>query len=664
MTRVAVGGAAPRIRRFAGYPHGVSTQPHAGPTRVGDYTLITRLGEGGMGIVHLARGVDGRRVALKVLRDHVVGDREARARLAREVGSLSRVRSPWVAEILAADPWAEVPYVVTRYVPGLSLHDHVAEEGPVEDRDLLWLAGCLAEGIEAVHSAGVLHRDVKPSNVLMEGRTPILIDFGLARVAEDPRLTQTGWLLGTPGYLAPEILYGDEATPAADVHAWAATVAYAATGRSPYGRGPAMAIMDRARRGEHDLTGIDRPLADVLDAALSPEPLERPLLEELLAWLRPLSTRPTEPEVGPPVGGVLGGPAAPDADDFTLPLALAAQAGVVVPPVEAPAGAPGASVPVRPPGLAPPHAAETTPLTAGGTPEAAAAAPAVTVVGPADATPTLREPTPATPPPLPTRRMPDAGAASYPPPAPRAQPAPTPPTPAGPVGPLVGAGAPSDPGHTPGQPGAPDALTRMEHEWDQQYGLLEPPPTVGAAERVRRGVAVVAGSFVLGGAFAVAPWVTLIGIVVAVWLLRAGSLATSAVADRRSLRGRKWYDALGLAFSSPWHLLRAVTGTLVLTLWSAGLGLAAGLLCYAFALELPTTFLISGATLGVALWSGPGSTRFRSPIGRVLYPLTRAPGSWVLLCAALLIAGALLAMVAVGQGASWAPADGAPFGIG
>ncbi len=220
-----------------------------------------------------------------MLRPHIVGDDEARARLAREVSSLSRVRSPWVAEIVDADPWGEIPFVATRYVPGLSLHDLVQDEGPLSDADLRFLARGLAEGIASVHAVGVLHRDVKPSNVLIEGRTPILIDFGLARVADDPRLTHTGWLLGTPGYLAPEILDGDDATTASDVHSWAATVAFAGTGRPPFGRGPSMAIMDRVRRGQHDLDGLPDDLRRVVAAALDPDPRRRPATAELLDWL-------------------------------------------------------------------------------------------------------------------------------------------------------------------------------------------------------------------------------------------------------------------------------------------------------------------------------------------------------------------------------------------
>ncbi len=266
---------------------------------VGPYRLLAPIGEGGMGVVHLAQAPDGNRVALKVLRPHIVGDVEARERLAREVSSLKRISSPRIAEIIDADAHGEVPYVVTRYVPGLSLYHHVAEEGAITGGDLLHFTDCLAEALLAVHSVGVLHRDVKPTNVLMEGRSPVLIDFGLARVAEDPRLTQTGWLLGTPGYLAPEILYGDDASTASDVHALAATVVFAATGRPPYGKGPAMAIMDRVRRGEHDLSGIDEPLRQVLRDALAPDPLERPSLHELrvlVADARQAEAAPQPPE--------------------------------------------------------------------------------------------------------------------------------------------------------------------------------------------------------------------------------------------------------------------------------------------------------------------------------------------------------------------------------
>lgn len=537
-------------------------RPESGaPTRVGDYTLLTRLGEGGMGIVHLARGSDGRRVALKVLRPQVVGDDEARSRLAREVGSLTRVRSPWVAEMIAADPWAEIPYVVTRYVPGLSLHAHVAAEGTVEGPDLYWLAGCLGEGLAAVHDAGVLHRDVKPGNVLMEGRTPILIDFGLARVADDVRLTQTGWLLGTPGYLAPEILYGDDATPAADVHAWAATVAYAASGRAPYGRGPAMAIMDRTRRGQHDLSGIEQPLADVLALALHPDPLERPLLEELLAWLRPLSTRPDLPTTLPP--GALFTTPVEVPDDFTLPLALAGQ----------------------PPAPAPPP-------------------PPVTAV-------------------LPTEIVP---------------------------------------------PPPPTAMDRIEREWDQANGFdpdmpFAPQTRAPLPERFRRWTAVGLGAIALGAGFAAAPWVAATVVVLAVWLLRAGSLAASAVADRRSIRGIKWYDGLRLISTSPWHLVRAVTGSVVLVSWSAGLGLAAGLICYALALDVSSTLLACGVVLGVSLWSGPGGSRFRSPVARVLDPACRRALPWLFLCAALLAVAAALGLLVAGQGTAWIPWSSGPFGL-
>jgi hypothetical protein len=488
-----------------------------------------------MGVVHLARREGGDRVALKVLRPHIVGDEEARQRLAREVGSLSRVRSQWVAEIVDADPWAEVPYVATRYVPGLSLHDHVVEEGAVTGADLMWLASCLAEGIASVHAVGVLHRDVKPSNVLMEGRTPILIDFGLARVADDPRLTHTGWLLGTPGYLAPEILYGDDATAASDVHSWAATVAYAGTGHPPFGRGPSMAIMDRVRRGQFDLDGLPHDLRRVVAAALDPDPRQRPSLEQLLAWLRPLTTRPGDRRTPPPT-------AAPH-DPYTVPLALAAQA----------------------------------------------AADDQTDVWP---------------------------------------------------------------GHGTAEPHTL-ALTLYEPE-NQAISR------VSFGERLRRGSLLTGLALVAGAGCAAYPWITLALLLVVVWLLRSGSLAGSARDQRREYRGRKWYDGVQLLVAAPWHLVQSVPGTLVLALWSVGLAVAAGLVCYAVATGLALALFVCGTALTVSLWLGPGGSRVRGPVSRVVNPLAADPRRWVVALLLVLALAAGLGFRADLTGTAWTPADGRP----
>ncbi|WP_299038318.1 serine/threonine-protein kinase [uncultured Pseudokineococcus sp.] len=250
--------------------------------RLGPYRLVQQIGEGGMGVVHLALDPTDRAVAVKVLRPHIAGDPSARERLRREVAVLQRVRHRLVAEVLDADPDGPQPYVVTQFVPGRSLEEHVREEGPLAPAALARLADGLGQALAAVHDAGVVHRDLKPANVLMLDGDPVVIDFGIAKVADDPRLTSADLVMGTPGYLAPELVEGAEVGPAADWWGWAATTAFAATGRPPFGRGPWPVVLDRVRRGAADLEGVPAPLVPVLTAALSTDVDARPRE----GWLR------------------------------------------------------------------------------------------------------------------------------------------------------------------------------------------------------------------------------------------------------------------------------------------------------------------------------------------------------------------------------------------
>jgi serine/threonine protein kinase len=275
---------------------------------VGAYRLLRQIGEGGMGVVHLALAPDGSRVAVKILRPQVIGGREARQRLEREVAAMRRVRSPRVAECVDAEPWGDPPFVVTRYVAGLSLTEYVAEYGPLDAARLHRFAAGTAEALAGVHAAGVLHRDIKPSNVLIDRDEPVLIDFGLAMSGDESRMTHAGWIFGTPAYLAPEVVVGDAPTPAVDVHGWAATVTFAATGRSPYGSGPSVVVLDRIRRGEFSIGGVPQPMAAVLQRCLSPEPHQRPAASELCRWLdRRGAVAPAGPTLQVPVASAAGG---------------------------------------------------------------------------------------------------------------------------------------------------------------------------------------------------------------------------------------------------------------------------------------------------------------------------------------------------------------------
>ena len=206
-----------------------------------------------MGVVYLASDASQVPVAVKALHPGMAEEENARRRMAREVETMQRVRSRYVAEVLDADLSGHPPYIVTRYVPGLTLDEVVGTGGPLTGPALARLAYGLAEALAAVHAAGVVHRDLKPGNVMISDGEPVVIDFGIAQLPETTRLTLTGMFMGTPGYLAPEVIEGKESGAASDVHSWAATVAFAATGRPPYGTGPFETIFYRIMHGAPDL---------------------------------------------------------------------------------------------------------------------------------------------------------------------------------------------------------------------------------------------------------------------------------------------------------------------------------------------------------------------------------------------------------------------------
>ncbi|MFI7047149.1 serine/threonine-protein kinase [Streptosporangium sandarakinum] len=249
--------------------------------RLGPYRLLRRLGEGGMGVVHLATDPRGQQVAVKVLRGEVAGDDVARRRLSREVETMRRVRSEYIAEVVDADVTGHRPYIVTRYVPGRSLEELVKQDGPLELPALLQVAHGVAVALAAVHSVGVIHRDLKPGNVLILDGRPVLIDFGIAQAVDATRLTQTGMFIGTPGYLAPEIIEGHEAGPEVDVHAWGGTLVFAATGRPPFGKGTLEMIFYNITAGKADVDSVPEPLRPLLRAALQRDPARRPAAAEL-----------------------------------------------------------------------------------------------------------------------------------------------------------------------------------------------------------------------------------------------------------------------------------------------------------------------------------------------------------------------------------------------
>ncbi|EHM27469.1 putative serine/threonine protein kinase [Streptomyces sp. W007] len=272
------------------------------PHRIGAYRLLGRLGEGGMGQVFLARSDRGRTVALKLVRRELAEQPEFRARFRQEVRAAHRVGGAWTAPVLDSDTEAPVPWVATGYVAGPSLQRIVSGRpgapvtdsgayGPLPLRSVRFLGSGLAHALQHIHGAGLIHRDLKPSNVLMTIDGPRVIDFGIARALEsvpDGDLTRTGALVGSPGFMAPEQVRGERVTTACDVFCLGSVLAYAASGRLPFGTtesGGVHALMFRIAQEDPDLTGVPEDLAGVVRDCLAKDPAARPGTGEILARL-------------------------------------------------------------------------------------------------------------------------------------------------------------------------------------------------------------------------------------------------------------------------------------------------------------------------------------------------------------------------------------------
>ncbi|TDC12890.1 DUF4352 domain-containing protein [Streptomyces sp. 8K308] len=259
------------------------------PQVIGEYRLVGRLGAGGMGKVYLARSSRGRAVALKLVLPELAHEPQFRQRFRNEVEAARRIGGQWTAPVLDADMAAETPWVATGYVAGPSLQEVVAggAHGPLPERSILALGNGLARALRDIHAAGLIHRDVKPSNVLITIDGPRVIDFGIARAAEvtSSALTRTGAVVGSPGFMSPEQCRGDQLTPASDVFCLGSVLAFAATGRSPFG-GPESAmpvLMLRILQDEKDLSGVTDGLRDLITACLAPAPSDRPTVEQVIA---------------------------------------------------------------------------------------------------------------------------------------------------------------------------------------------------------------------------------------------------------------------------------------------------------------------------------------------------------------------------------------------
>ncbi|MEU8529653.1 serine/threonine-protein kinase [Streptomyces sp. NPDC048629] len=260
------------------------------PEYAGEYRLGACLGAGGMGVVHLARSASGLRLAIKIVHETHASDPEFRARFRQEVAAARRVSGAFTAPVVDADPEAERPWMATLYVPGPTLAEQVKRSGPLSPAELRRLTAGLAEALRDIHRAGVVHRDLKPGNVLLTDSGPKVIDFGISRPSDSDVRTETGKLIGSPPFMAPEQFQRPrEVGPAADVFALGSVLVHAATGTGPFDSDSPYIVAYQVVHDEADLTGVPEELAPLVARCLAKEPSDRPTPDEIMAALKPPS---------------------------------------------------------------------------------------------------------------------------------------------------------------------------------------------------------------------------------------------------------------------------------------------------------------------------------------------------------------------------------------
>jgi serine/threonine protein kinase len=268
------------------------------PQQIGPYRIRGLLGVGGMGRVFLGASAAGQLVAVKVIRADLAADAEFRARFRREVIVAQKVNSRFTAPVIDADLEGRVPWLATAYVDGPSLANAVAERGPMPAASVRKLAAGLAEGLYAIHAAGVVHRDLKPANVVLAGDGPRIIDFGISLLDEASALTGTGLVVGSPGYMSPEQAEGGEVGPASDIFSLGAVLAFAATGERPFGTGSTPAVVYRVVHRPATVERVPAEVRPLIERCLAKDPALRPTARDLLAAtnaIRPAATTVPQP---------------------------------------------------------------------------------------------------------------------------------------------------------------------------------------------------------------------------------------------------------------------------------------------------------------------------------------------------------------------------------